>query len=344
MTIGWRGALGIALSAGALWWTLHDVDLALVWGVLSHSNLPLWIACTVTSTAIFPLRARRWRALLEPVAGRLPFAPLWQSTAVGMMVNNVAPARAGEFARAFALSRARPEVKFTAAFASLAVDRLFDGTIVLLLMIVATLDPRFPHDSAGASAVALSMRGAAVFLAAVLAVLAAMVFAPARLFALYDGTAGRLAPTLARRLRPLLEGFASGLGVLRSPRLVAEVFVWTLLHWLCNAFAFWLGFRALGIEAPITGALLLQGIIAIGVAIPSSPGFFGFFEGAAKAGLGLYGVSETQAVSFGIGFHVLSYIPITLIGAYYLTRLKLHFADFRRQDGDSRTAPEAGTS
>ena len=78
----------------------------------------------------------------------------------------------------------------------------------------------------------------------------------------------------------------------------------------------------------LTAALFLQGIIAIGVAIPSSPGFFGFFEGAAKVGLGLYGVSETQAVSFGLGFHILSYIPITVIGAWYLTRLNLHLSDF----------------
>jgi len=70
--LDWRGALGIALSAGALWWTLHDVDLAKVWRVLSSSNLALWIACTTAATAIFPLRARRWAALLEPVAGPAP--------------------------------------------------------------------------------------------------------------------------------------------------------------------------------------------------------------------------------------------------------------------------------
>ena len=125
MRVGWRGALGILLSVALLWWTLRDQDLRAVWTVLEQSSALLWIACAVFATAIFPLRARRWAALLEPVAGRLPFRSLWQSTAVGMMVNNVAPARAGEFARAFALSRAEPRVKFTAAFASLAVDRLF---------------------------------------------------------------------------------------------------------------------------------------------------------------------------------------------------------------------------
>ena len=337
MKFGWRGAIGVAISAVLLWWTLRGEDVTRIWSVLTHSNLALWAASAFFATLIFPLRARRWAALLEPVAGRLPFSSLWQSTAVGMMVNNVAPARAGELARAFALSRAEPTVKFTAAFASLAVDRLFDGTIVLLLMVLAMLDPAFAQRNADSTALLLSMRFAAAFLATVLVVLALLVAAPARVFAIYDGTVGRIMPGLAPKGRHLLEGFASGLGVLRSPRLLGEVFFWTVLHWLCNAFAFWLGFRALGIDVPASASLLLQGIIAIGVAVPSSPGFFGVFEATGKIGLGLYGVASDQAVSWAIGFHVLSYIPITVIGALYLTRLKLHFRDF----SGAGSAPQA---
>jgi uncharacterized protein (TIRG00374 family) len=332
MRVGWRGALGILLSVALMWWVLHDLNLRDVWSVLSQSSVPLWIACMVFATAIFPLRARRWAALLEPVAGRLPFRSLWQSTAVGMMVNNVVPARAGEVARAFALSRAEPSVKFTAAFASLAVDRLFDGTVVLLLMVVAMLDPAFARSSPeGGGGLVVSMRVAALFLIAVLTVLAAIVVAPARIFAVHDAVMARLAPKFASRTRTLLAGFASGLGVLRNPKLVAEVFFWTVLHWLCNAFAFWLGFQALGIEAPFTAALLTQGIIAIGVAIPQAPGFIGAFEAGGKIGLALYGLSETRAVSWALGFHILSYIPITVIGAWYLTKLKLHLSDFRAE-------------
>lgn len=329
MKFGWRGAIGVVISAVLLWWTLRGEDIARIWSVLSHSNIALWLASALFATAIFPLRARRWEALLEPVVGRrIHFSSLWHSTAIGMMVNNVAPARAGEFARAFALSRQEPDVKFTAAFASLAVDRLFDGTIVLLLMVVAMLDPAFARRNTDSEALLISMRFAAAFLGAVLAVLALLVWAPARMFATYDGTVGRIMPRLAVKGRHLLEGFASGLGVLRSPRLLGEVFFWTVLHWLCNAFAFWLGFRALNIDVPASAALLLQGIIAIGVAVPSSPGFFGVFEATGKIGLGLYGVPSNAAVSWAIGFHVLSYIPITIIGAWYLTRLKLHFRDF----------------
>jgi uncharacterized protein (TIRG00374 family) len=328
MKNGVRATLGALLSVLLLWWTMKDTSIHAVWAVLSKSSLPLWIACMVFATLIFPLRAIRWRVLLTPVAGKLPFRSLWHAVAIGKMATNVIPFRPGEVVRAFALARAEPRVKFTAAFASVAVDRLFDGTVVLLLMLLATLDPAFPSQQPiGDHTLAFYLRPTAVFLSAVLAGLVFFVLAPDRVFAISDAIMRRVAPRFEPRARAILEGFVSGLHVLRSPKLLAEVFFWTVLHWLCNGFAFWLGFQALHLAAPFSAGLLLQGLIAIGVAIPSTPGFFGPFELVGKIGLAVYGVSNADAVSWVIGFHVLSFIPITVMGAWYLTRMKLHFRD-----------------
>jgi uncharacterized protein (TIRG00374 family) len=328
MRVGWRGLLGIALSGLLLWLTLRDVDLGEVVTILRTSHLGLWLACTVVATASFPLRARRWQAILAPLAPRVPVRPLWHATAIGMMVNNVVPARAGEMARAFALSRARAEIPFAAALGSLVVDRLFDGTMVLGLLLLATLDPRFPTDATilGWTAGRIAL-GAGALLGIVLVGILVLLLAPGLVTGLIGASAGRLSPRLAARLQTVMTSFAAGLAVLRSPALVGEVLWWTLLHWLTNAAAFWLGFLALGVDAPFSASLFLQGIIAIGVAIPSSPGFFGFFEAAGKAGLGLYGVPAGLAVSWAIGFHLLSFVPITVIGAWYFVRHHLHFRD-----------------
>lgn len=336
----WRAALGFALSAVLLVWTLRDVSLAEVWLRLRSANLPLLLLSSATATATFPLRARRWRTLLEPVVGKLPFAPLWHATAVGMMVNNVVPARAGEIARAYALTRETSRVSFSAAFASIAVDRVFDSVVVLLLMLAAMADPRFPREALVAgqrvgSWVAL----AAGVAAAVLVALYLVVFFPDWIIALFERFARRIAPALEARGRSALHAFAAGLGVLRAPGRFAAVFGWTFAHWLVNAISFWIGFRAVGVAAPFSAALLLQGIIAIGVAIPSSPGFFGVFEAFAVAGLALYGVPAGLAVSWAVGFHLLSFIPITALGAVYATRLGVHLSDVRA----ARTGATEGT-
>jgi uncharacterized protein (TIRG00374 family) len=326
--IDWRGAVGIAVSVGFLWLALRGVHFGDVWEILRGSNLLLWALCTLTATAIFPLRARRWQAILAPAHGRLPLGPLWRATAIGMMINNVVPARAGELARAFALTRERREVRFTAAFASLAVDRLFDGIVVLALMLLATFDPRFPADATVFGATAASIAATAgLVLGGVLVVLYALALAPTLSVSIVERGLGAVWPAAGAKARGLLEGFIAGLGVLRTPKLAAEVLWWTLLHWLTNAFAFYLGFLALKMTVPLSAALFLQGLIAIGVSIPSSPGFFGPFELAGKAGLGLYGVADVAAVSWAIGFHILSFIPITLLGVWYFARLDLHLRD-----------------
>ena len=330
MRLNWKSALGIALSAGLLVWTLREESPAEIWHAITGSNIPLLILSAVVATCIFPLRAIRWRIILEPTASKLPLGPLWRSIAIGMMVNNVYPARLGEIARAYALTRETDRVRLTASVASLAVDRVFDALALMLLLLSAMLSPAFPSDvTIGGQPV---QRGAAIFAAGAIGlfvVLYLIVFFPQRLVALYTAVAGRVSKKLATRGSEIIHTFSEGLGVLRSPSRFAAVFFWAVVHWLVNGVAFWLAFKAFGIDVPFSAANFLQGIIAIGVALPSSPGFFGFFEAAAVIGLNVYGVARGPAVSWALGFHILSFIPITLFGFYYFARLGLHFKDFK---------------
>ena len=318
---GWRAALGAVLSAALIYWTLRGVSAEQVARSLSQANPLLFAGAIFCATAIFGLRAQRWQSILEPVARKIPFGPLWRATAIGMMVNNVVPARAGEIARAYALTRETP-VPFATALASLAVDRLFDAIVLLLLAATALLDPALSSTETLAGRPLSSFGfGAALVVVVLLAGLYALVFFPAQLLRLFELFARRVSPTVEERGRRVLETFVQGLSVLRSPARFIGVFAWTLAHWLLNAIGFWLAFRAVGIHAPLSAALFLQGFIALGTAVPALPGFFGVFEYMSVQGLGVYGVTQQQAATWAIGYHLLSFIPITLIGAWYFARL-----------------------
>ncbi len=330
MKIPWRGAVGLALTVLLLWWVFHDVPWAEVQAHMRQANPLLTLLAVAVGTCMFPLRARRWRPILDPIAPDLPFQPLWRATAIGMMANNVLPARAGELVRAFMLSRLTP-VPFSASFASLVVDRAFDAVIVLALMVLAMFDPRFPSDVLVAGRPAYHYAGSGVVIVAVLAAaMYGVVFFPDRLIRLYAMFARRVAPRFEDRGRIMLRSFADGLGVLRHPARFASVLWWALLHWLVQALAFYIMFRAIGISAPFSATLFVQGLIVIGVALPSTPGFFGLFEAAAVASLTLYGVSESLAVAWAVIYHVLSLIPITLFGLYYLARSGLKLSDLKQ--------------
>jgi uncharacterized membrane protein YbhN (UPF0104 family) len=312
------------VSAGVLWWTLRGVALAEVWAVLRQANAPLLLACTAVATAIFPLRARRWRTILAPVAGVLPFRVLWRGTAIGMMVNNVFPLRAGEFARALALVRQVPTVGAATALGSLAVDRLFDALVLLALLCAALLDPRFPDGVTigGQGMGQLALGGLAVIGGAVAAAFLAARW-PHRLVSLVRGGVRLIAPRLEGRVVLLATEATASLAVLADPRRFLAVFGWTLVHWLVHAASMHLGFVAVGIDLPLSASLFLMGVISFGVALPSSPGFFGVFEGAATVGLGVYGVPKELAISWALAYHLLSFIPITVLGALALAAVGL---------------------
>jgi uncharacterized protein (TIRG00374 family) len=317
------------LSGALIYWTLRGISPSEVAHRLSVADPLLFTASIVCGTAIFALRARRWETILEPVVGKLPFGPLWRATAVGMMVNNVVPARAGEIARAYALTREAP-VPFATSLASLAVDRLFDAIVLLLLAATAVLDPALSNTETLAGRPLSSFAtGAGAVVVVLLLGLYALVFFPKQLLRLFELFARRVSPTIEERGRAVLETFFNGLSVLRSPGRFAAVFAWTLAHWLLNALGFWLAFRAVGITAPFSAALFLQAFIALGTAVPALPGFFGVFEYMSVQGLAVYGVGQQQAATWAIGYHLLSFIPITVIGAYYFARLGVQLRDLQ---------------
>jgi uncharacterized protein (TIRG00374 family) len=340
-----RNTLGVILSVALLAWALHNVEFGLVVEHLRQSNPWLFALAVILGTLIFPVRAWRWRIILDPVAYHIPFGPLWRGTAIGFGINNVTP-RVGEIARAYALAREEPRVSFSASFASLAVDRLFDALAILLLMVVAMLDPASPSDRLVAGQpIGSWLATFVIVLAAALAVLYLIVFFPQFMIGVYEWLARRVAPRFEARGREVILSFASGLGVLRHPGRFAAVFAWALAHWLLNALAYWVAFKAVGITAPFTAALLLQGLVGIGVALPSVPGFFGVFEAIGQQGLGIYGVDAARATSWAIGYHILTFIPITAIGIYYFVRLGLRFRDLKqRQAPDVPPPTETPTS
>jgi hypothetical protein len=274
--------------------------------------------------------------MLAPIAPDVRFGPLWRATAIGMMVNNVT-GRVGELARAYVLAREEPRVPFASGLASLVIDRMFDAIVVLILLFVALLDPHFTTQlSMKGVTVAAMVTGATTVIVVALTVLYFCVFAPRHVESFVSSIARRIVPSWRERLAAIARTFVGGLHVLRNPRLLASVFAWTLVHWLVHATAMWLGFKAVGIEVPLTAALLVQGLIGVGAALVPTPGFFGIFEAAGRTGLGLYGVSASVAAAWALSYHMITMIPITIIGLWYAGRLGLSLGQLRHTSAADR--------
>jgi uncharacterized protein (TIRG00374 family) len=276
-------------------------------------------AAVILATLTFPLRLVRWRVLLRDEQGHsYPAGPLWHAVALGFMANNVLPLRAGELVRSFAASRLAG-IRFTTVLSSIAVERIFDGLTIIGLLTIALLSPDLPPSVriGGVSVADLAQTGALI---GVVALLGAVLVLAAPLSA--ERIVRRLLPwpRFAGRIVSLIEGVRQGLVVLRTPARLIRVVLWSLVLWLVNAFAFYVGFASFDIPVSFNGALLMQALLVLGISIPSTPGFFGPFEAVIVAVLGLSGVPNDVAFSYAISFHVTSFIPITLLGLWSLTR------------------------
>jgi glycosyltransferase 2 family protein len=319
----WAWLIGLAVSVVLLGWTLHDIKPHEVLAYARRADPWLLGLAVVLATLTFPIRTWRWQVMLRGAdGGRLPFLPLWHATAVGFMANNLLPARAGEFARAY-VARRQLRVRFTTALASIAVERVMDGLVMVGLMALAIAAPSFPRNAQiGTTAVSRVATAAALAFGAALLAALAVVHRPAPWLSFFNRVAHALLPTrFADRLGRLAEGLIGGLEVLRRPGRFAAVVAWSLALWLVNAAAFAVCFRAFSMPVPAEGALLLQAIIGFGVALPSSPGFVGVFELATRYTLLVYGIGADLAVSYALTYHLTTFLPITLLGLYSLRRV-----------------------
>ena len=336
----WPSLLGVAISAGLLVFILRGVDLAQVRQYLARAHPGPLALAVVLATLTFPIRTIRWRLLLRTAAGRpLPIVPAWHATAIGFMANNLLPFRAGELIRPFAITRLAA-ARFTSALSSIAVERIFDGLTVTLLLTLALLGPGLaPGVEVGGvpvrriALVAGSISAAALMLA--LGVVA-WPLAAERVVRAIVPRAG-----LADRIVGLIEGVRQGLAALNSPARVGGVVGWSLVLWLVNASSFYVGFAAFDIPVGFSGALLLQGLVAFGVSVPSTPGYVGPFEAAIVAALALYGVAEDRSFSYAIAYHVTTFVPITLLGLGSLARTGIGLGDLRRATPPSPPPPSS---
>jgi len=330
-----RGVIGAILTVLLLWWVLRDVSPADVLTELRRANAWWMLLAVALATFSFVLRAMRWQVLLEPGQAGASFEARFGATCAGFAANNIFPARLGELVRAYTLARVA-RLPFGASVGSLVVERVLDGLVLASFLGGAILMPGFPLGETEAAGYVhrAALIGSLAF-AVGFVVLWLMARRPDGVQQLWWATLGRLIPRrFTGRLSDLIETFLDGLGALASVSVLARAVAWSYVVWGCLAASMWTGLLAFDVTGPgFVGAAFLQAVIGFAVALPSTPGFFGLFEAGTRIGLEPWDVPDALVVSFATSYHILTFIPITLLGLWYLRHFGLRFSDVRERSG-----------
>jgi uncharacterized protein (TIRG00374 family) len=324
----WIGILASAALIGLFFYGERN-NLGRIDDVFREANYFLIALSLPVYFAGLWMRTIRWQYLLRPVK-RVPVIRLYPVVIIGLMANNLIPARAGEFARAFVLGQ-RERISKTTSLGTIAVDRLFDGvTLIPMLLIVAAFAG---HEASFEVPLLGDLNFEQIGL--VMSILFGV--AIAWLFWLALSSSGRrfmqniIARFLPDALRPRVEkfvdSFLEGLQALRNPLDLGIAWLMSLISWTLEATMYFIVARAFGIDEPFYVFLLLCAAANLAIAIVASQGGVGPFELVVAETLVAFGVSSDVAAAYALGLHAVLLFPIIAIGLYLMWSMRLTFSD-----------------
>ena len=328
----WQFWLGVLISVVFIWLALRGLRLDQFWGAVSSANY-WWL---IPGIGIFFVdvwvRAWRWHYLLKPIK-EIPTNTMFPITVIGYMGNNIYPARAGEVLRAVILKR-REGVSVSASLATIIVERIFDGVVMLSFVFVNLPELAKLTGASGfvGNIQQVAVIGTGVFLGALLIFLLAAMF-PQITIKIGQWLIDRFLPQrLRENVSGLMHKFLDGLASLRSPINILMVFVTSVVIWLLETGKYWFVMHAFNFNVSFFALMLMNGIVNLATTIPSAPGYIGTFDAPGIAVLTAYGVEQATAAGYTLTLHVALWLPITLLGAYFLTREGIKWSDSLRTE------------
>jgi uncharacterized protein (TIRG00374 family) len=314
---------GLLLSTLLIWLSIRGVDFR---GVIDGFRT---IRCGYVLTALAAmffmqlLRSIRWGLILRPV-GKVDQLSLFSVTSVGFLAIIAIPARLGELARPYLISK-KSCIPMSSALGTIFVERALDSLTVLVIAVLAFFFTPLPS---------WLVRSSALFLSATLALSAGMILMVVRREAALRVLApliGRLPARHAGAVNRLIDNFIEGFRIFVNQTLLLSVALLSIVIWLVDVLAIYLLFLAFGLHLPVAAAFVLMIILIIGIAIPTAPGFLGNWHYFCILSLGLFGIPKTDALTFALVYHALSIGIIILLGLIFLPFNRFSVADLRRQ-------------
>jgi uncharacterized protein (TIRG00374 family) len=319
----WKFWLGLVVSIFFLALALRGLDLASFWTTVRHANYWWLIPGVAVYFVAVWARTWRWHYMLRHIR-HISLARLFPIVVIGYMGNNVYPARAGELLRSYVLRR-KEGVPLSASLATVVLERLFDG-LVMLLFVFVTL-PFAPLPSAYATLVTIF---SVIFFAA-LVVFLALAVRPARMGRVYAWLVDRVVPTALRpRVHGLFDRFIVGLQSLRSPRELALILLSSTLIWLTETTKYWFVMQAFPFRVDFTVLMLMTAVVNLFTTLPSTPGYVGTFDLPGISILTAYNVPHNIATGYTLVLHVALWLPITALGALFMLLEHIGWGDFGR--------------
>ncbi|RMG43434.1 MAG: UPF0104 family protein [Candidatus Dadabacteria bacterium] len=301
-----------AITILCLYFAFRKIEWETFWTHITGAN-PLWITCAVLLTCIsYLLRSRRWQFLFpRPV---INYFDSVRVLILGFFMNNILPARTGEFVRAHLGAKVTGETR-TLVLATIASERLADGLTLSLMFVV------FAFGLSNAEHRTDFMYVAVLFAVASVLVLITL-FVKAQVFTLADRINQRIDSKLSNYTFNRLQVFINGLTPLTARKQLPYITLWSIVIWCVELLVYVCISQAFG--AHLSGSYCVLFMVAVNFSslIPAAPGGLGVIELITSSVLVSVGVGRELALSMVVVQHVIQYLVVGIPGALVMASWK----------------------
>jgi hypothetical protein len=108
------------------------------------------------------------------------------------------------------------------------------------------------------------------------------------------------------------------------------IFFTSLIIWLLETVKYWFVMHAFNFIVSFFVLMLMNGVVNLATTLPSAPGYVGTFDTPGIEVLKVFGVDPAVAAAYTLVLHAALWLPITLLGIYYMIRQGLSWTDMNR--------------
>jgi uncharacterized protein (TIRG00374 family) len=313
-------AASLALAGVLLYYSLRGIEWRqVIMTVKSARLLFVLLALALMTTALF-LRSYRWRVILL-AEGNVSIPLAFWATSAGYLANNVLPARAGEVVRSLMVS-SRSGLNKAFVLTTALSERVVDAIAVITISSVVLLTMKHRPGWLASAARPFALLG----LCGVLGIILVPAFEVFwfKLLGLLP-----LQPKLRARVEGALRSGLQGIRSFHNLNRLARFVLFTAVIWALDAVTTIVLARSISLQITLPMAFLLTAGLALGSALPSTPGYVGIYQFVAVSILTPFGLSRTAAIAYILMFQALNYVMVLSWGG-------IGFAQQRR-----RTVPTA---
>jgi glycosyltransferase 2 family protein len=298
---------GLIVSVVVVFFIIRVVDFKVLIQTINKIGIIKILIIAVITSASLGARAIAWMKLLP----KMKFMDAFLLLNEAYLFNNIIP-RSGEIVKTVLFAKPAQENAFK-IISSVIVERSID-LVIAASMFLAT----FPFISQLNSIRPIAISLLILFL---LFLVAAFVVAlNAEKVKKLLRKIGKNNLFFIEKVLPKIEMVIDGFQVLTNFKQIISIFFWIIVSWSLWTLLLYVGLEAIQGNTKFWWAIFTEGVLALGIALPSAPAGLGVFEGTMIAALSVFNISLETSLGLAVVVHLLQISMTSLIGFIAILR------------------------